>query len=434
MTWLVFLVMIFPLRGQSLFEEALSGASGGLGVSLNGHVRALTWMGERRGSSSWEQKALYSEAALKLRAVAGGVGEAYAEVRLRGGLPGSFEGNGPELREAWVSLSLGPLDLCLGKQVNVWGRADSYSPVDNITPVNALFHSPETDDLRLGNYLLTARLPVGEALSFEGVWIPVYAPSVLPLDPGLDPRIVITGTDMPAPGLKNSGYAFRLRYDRPAWGMSLSWFDGYEPYPGLLITGFEMEGDTPRILLTGTPFREQVAGIAFETTPGDWGVRGETAWRRTTGYHDNYYRAWPDLRWTLGIDHAFGLLTVLFQYTGRWLTDYEAPVGPGTPGATPDRQMAYFNRMMFRQLDRTAHMLSLQPRISFLHEELQAEVYAEYNLTTSEYLIYPRLSWQVSDNVRLAAGGNLFHGPPESLYDMVRPLMNGIYVEARVSF
>lgn len=434
--WIVWMFIIFPFPGYAqLFEEAQAGGQDKK-VGLNGYIRGVTWAGEKRGSSAWEQKALYSEGALRMKAGFGNkMGDAYMDVRVRAGLPGSFEGNGLDLREAYVNLYLGPVDFRVGQQINVWGRADSYNPTDNITPVNALFHSPEPDDMRLGNFLVRARGHFSQSLSLEGVWIPVYRPSVLPVDPEMDPRMLFTGTKNPTFVLKNSGYGLRLSLDRPGGGISLSWFDGYEPYPGLLITGFSLdEQNNARVELTGTPFREQVAGVDFETSAGAFGLRGEAAYRHTTGYRDNYYRAWPDIRYVFGIDRTFGNFTMILQYAGRYLPEYEAPASPDDPAASPDEQMGYFNRMMFRQLDRTSHMLSLRPSLSVMHDNLQLEIYGEYNFTTKEYLLYPKITWNVSDMIRLSAGGNLFHGPRNSLYDLVRPLMNGVFVEARVSF
>ena len=431
-TGIVFSVV--PLQAQDLFENAQTGGNS-KGVELNGYIRGVEWAGEKKGSSAWEQKALYSEGALKMKAGFGRVGDAFLDVRVRGGIPGSFEGNGLDLREAYVNLYLGPIDLRVGQQIDVWGRADSYNPTDNITPVNALFHSPEPDDIRLGNFLFKAKAHFSPSLNLEGVWIPVYRPSVLPVDPDMDPRILIQGTERPPFVLKNSGYGFRFSLDRPAGGVSLSWFEGYEPYPGLFITGFSLgEDNTPRVELEGKPFREQVAGLDFETTAGAFGLRGEAAWRHTWDYKTNYYRAWSDLRYVFGIDRTFGNLTLMLQYTGRYIPDYEPPASPDDPAASPDEQMGYFNRMMFRQLDKVSHMLSLRPSLSMLHDNLQVECYGEYNITTKEYFIYPKIQWRASDMIRVTAGANVFHGDRNSLYDMVRPLMNGIFAEVRLTF
>jgi hypothetical protein len=420
-------------RAQDLFEQAQGG--GNSRIELNGYIRGVEWVGDGKGSAGWEQKALFSEGALKLKAGFGKMGDAYLDVRVRAGLPASFEGNGLDLREAYVNLYLGPVDLRVGQQIDVWGRADSYNPTDNITPLNALFHSPEPDDLRLGNFLIRARAHFTQSLSLEGVWIPVYRPSVLPVSDDMAPNVVIHPTQLPAFSLKNSGYGFRMNFNKPAGGISLSWFDGYEPYPGLLITGFSLgEDNTPLVELAGKPFHEQVAGLGFETALRSFGLRGEVAWRNTTSYGSSYYIAYPGMRYVAGIDRTFGNLTLILQYVGQYVFHYEAPVLPGDPQATPDEQMGYFNRMMFRQLNRTSHMLSLRPSYSLLHDDLQLEMYTEYNFTTKEYFLYPKVQWRASDMIRVTAGGNIFHGKTNSLYDLVRPLMNGVFLEMRVTF
>lgn len=55
-----------------------------------------------------------------------------------------------ELREAYVDVRLGRLDLRLGKQIIVWGRADRLNPTDNLTPRNFTLLAPDDNDQRVG--------------------------------------------------------------------------------------------------------------------------------------------------------------------------------------------------------------------------------------------------------------------------------------------
>ncbi|HHJ09413.1 MAG TPA: hypothetical protein ENK25_00790 [Bacteroidetes bacterium] len=435
--WMVFIILlagIVPVFSQGLFEQAI-GQGENKGYGLNGYVRSLEWIGEKVGSAAWEQKSLYAEGALKLEAGLGKTGDAYVDLRFRSGLPGSNEGNSLNLREAYVILHFGRLSFRVGQQIDVWGRADSYNPTDNITPVNPLFHSPNPDDMRLGNFLFKGAVSFTRSLSLEGVWIPLYKESVLPVNRDMDPRVNFMETQLPSFELKNSGYAFRLNLDRPVGGISLSWFDGFEPYPGLQFGGVsqDREGNV-RVDISPVPFREQVAGLDFETALGSFGLRGEFAWRRTVNHEENYNRAWPGLRYVVGVDRTFGSFTVLLQYVGHYVLEYTEPADPDDPTASPVLLIQYFNRMMFRQLDRVSHLISLHPSVSLLHDELQAEVYGEYNFTTKEYLIYPKVQWNASDMIRLSLGGNIFHGKRNTLYDMIRPLMNGVFLECRLTF
>jgi len=423
-----------PLFSQGLFEQSV-GRVETKGYGLNGYVRGMEWVGEKTGSSAWEQKSLFAEGTLKLEAGLGKTGDAYVDLRFRAGLPGSIEDNGLDLWEAYVNLYVGRLSFRVGQQIDVWGRADSYNPTDNITPVNPLFHSPNPDDMRLGNFLFKGTIPFTRSLSLEGVWIPVYKESVLPVNRNMDPRVNFMETQPPSFELKNSGYAFRLNLDRPAGGISLSWFDGFEPYPGLQFDGISQDGEGNfRVDIAPVPFREQVAGLDFETVLGSFGWRGEFAWRRTVNHEENYNRAWPDLRYVVGVDRTFGSVTILLQYVGHYVLEFTEPADPEDPNASPVLLIQYFNRMMFRQLDRVSHLITLHPSVSLLHDELQAEVYGEYNFTTKEYLMYPKVQWNASDMIRLSLGGNLFHGKRNTLYDMVRPLMNGVFLECRLTF
>ena len=54
------------------------------------------------------------------------------------------------IREAYLDLSHGPLDLRIGKQIIAWGRADRINPTDNLTPRDYTLLVPDDDDQRLG--------------------------------------------------------------------------------------------------------------------------------------------------------------------------------------------------------------------------------------------------------------------------------------------
>jgi hypothetical protein len=102
-------------------------------------------------------KANYGELALQLRTVKSAFGDGFAEARVRYGLQGNDLGTFVDLREAYVNAYVGPVDLRLGKQIIVWGRADALNPTNNLTPVDFRIRSPLEDDIRLGN--VGARAP-----------------------------------------------------------------------------------------------------------------------------------------------------------------------------------------------------------------------------------------------------------------------------------
>jgi hypothetical protein len=84
-----------------------------------------------------------------------------------------------DVREAYVNAYLGPLDLRLGKQIIVWGRADLLNPTSNLTPVDFHSRSPIEDDRRIGNLGARAFLRFSP-VRLEGAWLPTYAATQMP--------------------------------------------------------------------------------------------------------------------------------------------------------------------------------------------------------------------------------------------------------------
>jgi len=105
------------------------------------------------------------------------------------------------LRETYLDLSLGPLDIRAGRQIIVWGRADGINPTDNISPRDFTLLVADDDDQRFGLGAVKASLYAG-SVSFTGLWLPEPAMHVVPI-PGLSP-------------------AFTAREARPAWPQALA--------------------------------------------------------------------------------------------------------------------------------------------------------------------------------------------------------------------
>jgi len=122
-----------------------------LPVDLGGYVRSTFFAGKVPDRSSGDIKAAYGELALQLRTKRESYGQGLAELRFRHGFAGYDPGLSVDLREGYVSLYLGALDLRLGQQIVVWGRADAFNPTNNLTPIDLGVRSPIEDDRRLGN-------------------------------------------------------------------------------------------------------------------------------------------------------------------------------------------------------------------------------------------------------------------------------------------
>ena len=67
-----------------------------------------------------------------------------------------------ELREAFVDVRLGRLDLRAGRQIIAWGRADGVNPTDNLSGQDLTLLVPDDDDRRLGTTAVRASYYVGD--------------------------------------------------------------------------------------------------------------------------------------------------------------------------------------------------------------------------------------------------------------------------------
>jgi hypothetical protein len=141
----------------------------------------------------------------------------------------------------------------------------------------------------------------------------------------------------------------------------------------------------------------------------------------------------------------------MIQYIGQWVTDFtdmpelmlfddsgEFPV-PDTSMymLIPEilsEQIRGFNRLIYGQTHRVSHSFALRPSISLFYNTLGAEVYGMYNLTTEELMVMPKLSYSISDNLKITLGGQYFSGPENTLNDIVGPVFNAGFLELKWSF
>ncbi|HVV50654.1 MAG TPA: DUF1302 family protein, partial [Polyangia bacterium] len=410
-----------------------------------------------------ELKSGYGELDLTLRTQKETYGDGFAEARLRYGLQGDgTQGTVVDLREAYVNAYLGPIDLRLGQQIIVWGRADALNPTNNLTPVDFRIRSPLEDDLRLGNAGARAFLHLAPSLRLEGVWMPIYLPTELPAV-ALPQYVSYGAPTFPSVNLKNGTEGVRLHLERAAFDMSVSYVHGFAPLPGLTMSQLTLTADPntgaadpnnpPSIVISRTAYQQQVLGGDFSTTLGEFGtLRGEVAYRRPYDWDGpaDHHVAYPDLQYVVGADHAFGPLSVIAQYMGRYVFDWQQQSGPSmttlNPAVLPtisdttlvtsfvNAVLAKDNQILFSQTARVQHLGTLRFEWLALHETLSISSLCLFNFTTHEWLVTPRIAYRLSDAMTAYVGAQVFHGPPDTLFGIVDAELSSGYVELRYTF
>jgi hypothetical protein len=458
--------------GGGLFEQSLSAgaaksetASAAPPFTLNGYVRGDLFVGLIPGSNPLgqqsggtaakfgEMKANYGELSLQLRTAKTAYGDGFAEARIRYGLQGADNQTYVDLREAYANAYVGPLDLRIGKQIVVWGRADALNPTSNITPVDFRIRSPLEDDIRLGNAGARAFLRFAP-FRLEGIWMPIYLPTELPTIQL--PQYVSFGKPVfPSPDLKNGLVAGRLHLEVAALETSVSYLRGFAPLPGLTLTELKFDPTTPSVVISRTAYQQEVIGFDFSTALGEvMTVRGEAAYRRPTDYdkaRPKPYEARPDVQYVLGADHNFGSLSVIAQYMGRYVFDWKKEPGPtmdldtnilkgdeaSLRGVATDAinfQLAKTSQILFSQTAELQHLATLRLEWQALHETLSLSALALVNFTTREWALMPRIAYRFSDALIGYVGAQIFRGPNDTLFGLIDDELTAGYMELRYQF
>ena len=463
--------------GGGLFEQSNAAAAAAPSASaapaaaaagpftLTGYVRGDMFAGKVSGADAAEMKAGYGELALTVRTAKESYGDGFAEARIRYGLQADgLQTTAVDLREAYVNAYLGPLDLRIGQQIIVWGRADALNPTNNLTPLDFRIHSPLEDDIRIGNAGVRAFLRFAP-FRLEGVWMPLYLPTELPLVQL--PQYVSYGAPIfPSLNLKDGTEAVRLHLELPAIEMSVSYLHGFAPLPGLSPTpnGITLTADEttnapsatmpPSILVSRTAYEQQVLGFDFSTSLGEVAtLRGEAAYRRPYNWAvpADHHIANPDLQYTIGADHTFGSLSIIVQYMGRYVFDWQKQSGPAMvldPSVLPTEPMSNLrfvsdfvnatlakqNQILFSQTAQIQHLATLRFEYLALHETLSISSLCLYNFTTREWLITPRIGYRLSDAITMYGGAQVFHGPADTLFGIIDAQLSAGYVELRYTF
>ena len=446
---LTVLCLFCTLSAQGLFEEAVESDEKNSAqeklFEIGGYIRGAYFGGKIPDEMKPETKSAYGDACLKLSAGKTTLGKAFAEMRFNAGYESDSSFLRFELREAYGSLFAGPFDFYIGKQIIAWGRADAYNPTNCITPQRFYSRSANEDDRRLGNFLIRSQLTI-DPLRFEIIWIPVYAANELPINTAMisqfitSPLFPITvknfTEDYPDASFKKSGIAAKVNIELAAVDGSVSYFSGYNPQPGFDMTTFL----TPEFVMEITPcfkaYRMHMVGADFSTTLGSFiGLRGECAYRNYfKDYKEHIYIPNPDLQYVLGIDKTIKDFSFILQYFGIYVFDFEELPKSVSVMDLPTHELKKKNRMINRQTDQFGHSIVFRPALQLLHETLSMELVGMYSFNTEELMLRPKITYQVTDALTAAIGGEAYAGAKETLFDYIEEEISAVFIELKTSF
>jgi hypothetical protein len=199
--------------------------------------------------------------------------------------------------EAYLDLRAGSIDLRAGLSNVVWGRLDEVQPSDVINPLDiSRFLFEGRNEARLPVPLVRARWVSSEALTVEGVWVPLFRRARFDfLDEDTSPFNLLTERDLcrrdapcppipldialdrrePARTLGNAQGGARVSATTGRVDWSVSGYRGFEPV-GVVTIDPRPGPPSPVRLIETYPRFTMIAGDV-EAVRGAWAVRGEAA-------------------------------------------------------------------------------------------------------------------------------------------------------------
>lgn len=307
------------------------------------------------------------------------------------------------LREAYIDLYFDKIDIRLGKQQIIWGKADGVFITDVISPKDLReFLLPEFEEIRMGITALKLDYYMGNN-SFELVWTPEFVPTHYPDKESIwFPNIFPTGVEVDQskknikPSIENSEVF--LKYSMLSSKFDLELMGGYmwDDDPAMHQERFMSQGSImpDSVVIKPEHHRLTLAGGSFSTEISGVVVRGEGAY-----YKDKYFPDFslnnPDgtirkdyAHYLVGFDFLIGGVNFSSQFIQEVIFDYEETI----------QQEEFENTMTFLVQE------------DFLNNKLSLEFFMYYGFENNDALIRPTATYEVASGVNLITGANLFTG------------------------
>jgi hypothetical protein len=326
-----------------------------------------------------------------------------------------------DLREGMITWLYEPLEIRVGRQIVVWGRADRINPTDVISSRDITLLFPDDDDQRRGNAMIEARWGRG-GYTVSALWLPEFRPNLYPSGAQV-PGVVLLGQHSPTEIAQ-----FGVRLDRTGGDVdwSVSYFDGLDRDPR-----FQIVSAVPTGIAVGRRYdRVRQIGADAAMTLGEFGLRGEIAYAFSPDAAGSIYRR-SGVYLVAGGDRTFfDRLNVNVQYVYRYVAGYEDPEAVANPVL---QALALRNAAISNQRFRNQFGLSTRILYRWPGDKVETELMSFFNATAHDGVLRGRLTYKITDMLRLTVGGDWFFGDDDTYLGEFRRNSGG-FVEMRYGF
>ena len=305
------------------------------------------------------------------------------------------------IRELYMDMFLGDVDVRLGKQFVVWGVLEGVRITDEINPID--FRElilPDLLDYRIP--LWTAKLDYyrNEA-SYQLLWIPEIR-FHKPAPPGSEWELLqeVPGTRMPKSfDPANSEIGFKVNTKRWDTELSFSYFYTWDDFPVIFRRVRLNEPETPDFQPTYT--RISMYGTTFIKQLSSYIVKGELAYvtdkyfgiadidRNNDGFLDHNGELKRDhIRWGLGVDYNYKGFDISPSFVQWIILDYD-------------------NAMIQDEFDSSFNVFL---RKEYPEQSMVFQLLGIYLINLNEFYMKPKWTFRVTDRFQFAVGLDTFFG------------------------
>lgn len=309
-----------------------------------------------------------------------------------------------DLREVYMDVYFDKIDLRIGKQQIIWGKADGVFITDVVSPKDLReFLLPDFDEIRMGVTAVKANYYRGNH-TFEVVWLPVFTATRMPekgsiwrpaMDFPVTPVFDYSQQEV-EDALENSEWFAKYSAITPAIDFEIMAGYAWDDDPTMHVHK-TIDPQTRQLTgLTVTPrhHRLGIGGGSFSSTLGPFVVRGEGAW-----YAGKYFNTTDPaiadavvkkdyLHYLFGVDYTLWDINLSGQFIQQAILEYDEPIEQD-------------------EFENTATFLA---RRDFLRETLILELFTYVGLNNNDALLRPRIYYDLADGFEILLGANLFAG------------------------
>ena len=308
-----------------------------------------------------------------------------------------------DLRQIYVDLYFSWMDLRIGRQQVVWGKADGVFITDVVSPKDlSEFLLPDFEEIRLGVTAVRADFYIGEH-TIELIWVPIFTPTRMPgqgsmwrPDSALPTGAVMDGGRQDVPLAMKNGEVFARYSVMSSWGdleFVGAWMWDDDPAMHRTMT-MEAETGQPSVTITPQHHRLPMGGASFSTAVGPFVLKTEAAY-----YHGKKYQtedpAAPDglveksyIHSMVGASVKIWEINTGLQYIQRAIIDHDR--GQVT--------------------EQFEHTMTVQLSMDFLRETLHVSLFSYIGIEPWNALVRPTISYDFPGGIQALLGTNLFFG------------------------